>query len=95
MYYTKLSEFSDSSDAYFEHYHNHWFLGRVIYTSDLISALSELRLAYKKYPERRMRIKDMAHVLSSGVNSFKSKDKNKFVASTKPDFKEQVIQSLF
>lgn len=95
LFYTSIGQLPEDSAEYFTHYHILWFSKELPATSyDLESGLKELRLAYKKYPEARGRIKDMALVLNSGIAGFQRKE----VQAKQPSsdsFSEEVKDSLF
>lgn len=93
MFYTETSKLPEDPAKYFSHYHNLWFTPHPkATTKDLESALSELRLAYKKYPNRRWRIKEMADIIQTGINKFTKKE---YKNPPPRNFKEQVVESLF
>lgn len=95
-FYTSLDQLPKDSSVYFSHYHNLWFSKHPSATTgDLEAALSELRFAYRKYENKRFRIKEMADIIQSGINKFTKeeyKDKN---PEPSQDFKDEVINSLF
>lgn len=91
LFYTSIEQLPEASTAYFSHYHTLWFSKEPPATSyDLENGLKELRLAWKKYPEARGRIKDMALVLSSGISGAKRKDNQ-----PRDSFISEVTNSLF
>lgn len=92
-FYTNIEQLPLDSTAYFSHYHTHWFSNYPkATTADLYSALSELRLAYKKYENKRFRIKEMADIIQTGINKFTKKE---YKNPPPRNFKEQVVESLF
>lgn len=92
-FYTNIEQLPLDSTAYFSHYHTHWFSNYPkATTTDLDNALSELRLAYKKYKTSHFRIKEMADIVQTGINKFTKKE---YKDPPPKNLKEQVIKALF
>ena len=83
--FTTLQDFPITSEEYYKHYHERAFDQNypIITTRDMESILNELRLAFKKYPDQKHRVSQMAIPIKVYLNRVQKKQAKTLVDEAK------------